>query len=269
MTTTALELIEGARLRHWSFTETSLGDGAAVRFLNHRLRTLLLRYKSALRSVANATVRSAAVVSGVLVGVDGDGVPYYLSTVEDGYAVHLDGTGVPYIDTSEAPIAYDPLGIRGGTPGWPLPTDAIALLSFSVDYQDGSSGEVDVVDEALRHQGPPGHNPAAYLSGNRLVPIRPAQPGGQDVWSSVTAARLSYLALPTVDALADPIALPAVLAEALVAALAEFFANQSKDCTQPERRDFAATARRTETELDQMALDVIGDLQVSSVIYEG
>lgn len=266
---TALELVEGARLRHWSFTDTALGDGAAVRFLNQRIRTLLLRYRSALRGLVNASVETAAVVGGVLVGVDATGVPYYTTTYEDGYAVHLDSTGVPYIETTEAKIAGDPFGKNGGTPGWPLPPDAIAIFSLAATMPDGSVGEVDVVEEALRHHGAPGHNLTAFLSGSRLVPVRAAGTGVQDSWSSVTKVQLSYLPLPIVALLSDTIALPTAMAEALTAALAEMFSVQAKDCTQAERRDFAAAARRAEQELDTIALDIVGDLQVSSVIYEG
>lgn len=266
---TAQELIDGARLRHWSFTDTVLGDGAAVLFLNQRLRTLLLRFRNALRPLVNVSVQTAAVITGTLIGIDEDGLPYYLTTIDDGYAIRLDGGGVPYFDTSEAPISLDPFGASGGTPGFPLPTDAVAFFSFSVTYQDGSSGEVDVVDEALRHMGPPGHNPAAFISGHRIVPITPAQPGGQDVWTSVTSCTTSYLPLPSVTALGDAVAIPSVLAEVVIVDLCELLAMQSVQCPKPDRTAFIAAARRAELELDAMALDVVGDLQVSSVIYEG
>jgi hypothetical protein len=264
-----LSLIEDARLKHCSFSEASLGDGAALRFLNQRIRTLLLRYRESIRSLCNVSIQTAAVVSGVLVGVDGAGLPYYVSTAGDGFALHLDGAGIPYFDPTDTPIALDPFGASGSTPGMPLPADAIALFSFAVTFRDGSSSKVDVVEEALRHMGPPGHNPAAFLSANRLVPIKPAQPGGQDIWTSVVSATTSYLPLPTVSTLTDTIALPTVFGEPIIAGLAELFAVQSKGCTTAEKRDFAAAARLAETSFDAMALDIVGDLQVSSVIYEG
>jgi hypothetical protein len=266
---TAQELIEGARLRHNAFTETALGDGAAVRFLNQRVRTLLLRYKSALRSIANATLQTAAVINGGLVGIDALGAPYYLSTVGDGYPLHLDPTGIPYIDTTDPLIALDPFGAHGGTPGFPLPPDAIALFTLSVVYQSGQTGDVDVIDESERNHGPSGHNPAAFMSGNRVIPIRPAQPGGQDVWTTVTAVQLSYLPMPTVKLLTDLVALPTVLADVLIAAIAELFAMQSPTLTAGERAGFAAAARRAEQDLDVAALDIVGEMAVSSVIYEG
>lgn len=265
----AQELIDGARLRHWSFADTVLGDGAAVLFLNQRLRTLLLRYRNALRPLVNVTAQSAAVVTGILVGVDAAGVPYYVTTVADGWPVHVDGTGVPYIDVTEAQIALDPFGRSGGTPGFPLPADAIALFSLSVVYKDGSTGDVDVVDEALRNHGPPGHNPAAFISGNRVIPIRPSQPGGQDIWMSVTAVQTNYLPLPSIAALSDVVAIPTVLAEVVIADLCELFATQSPKCPAAAVVKFAADARRAEADLDTIALDVVGDMQVSSVIYEG
>jgi hypothetical protein len=266
---TVQELIDGARVRHACFADTVLGDGAAVLFLNQRIRTLLLRYRSALRALINATMQAAAVVNGALVGVDALGAPSFLTTVADGWAVHVDGAGVPYVETTEAPIASDPFGASGGTPGFPLPTDAIALFSVFVVYRDGSSGDVDVVDEAARNFGPPGHNAAAFLSGNRIVPIRPAVAGAADIWSSVVAVQLSYLPLPTVRALADTVPLPAAVAEALVAALAELFAIQSPSCADAVRAAFSAAARRAEDELDLTALDVVGDLQHNSVLFTG
>lgn len=269
MSTTALDLIEAARLRHWSFTDTALGDGAAVRFLNHRFRTLLLRYREALRSLTNETVQTAAVVSGILVGIDADGVPFFTSTIEDGYALHLDADGVPYLDTSDSPVSLDPFGVNGGTPGWPLPVDAIALYSVAAVYQDGSTGKIDVVEEATRHQGPPGYNPAVFLSGNRFVPIQTVATGTEGPWTSVTAVQLNYLPVPTIAALTDVVALPAALLETVLAALVELFAMQSADCPLADRRQFTADARRAEQDLDAFALDIVGDLQVSSVLYEG
>lgn len=266
---TAQELIDGARIRHWSFADTVLGDGAAVLYLNQRIRTLLLRYRNALRSLINTTAETATVVSGLLVGVDADGVPYTLSTLEDGYAVHLDGDGVPYVDTSDAPIATDPFGASGGTPGFPLPTDAIALFSVFVVYQDGSTGDVDIVEEALRNHGAPAHNAAAFISGNRIIPIRPAVAGARDIWSSVTAVQTSYLALPSITALADAVPLPPAIDEVLIANLCEMFAMQSPKCPRPDREAFIVKARTAEQELDLMALDIVGDMQVSTVIYEG
>lgn len=265
---TAQELIDGARLRHWSFADTALGDGAAVFFLNQRLATLLLRFRNALRPLVNVSVQTAAVVSGTLVGVDEAGVPYTLTTIADGYALHLDG-GVPYIDTSEAPISLDPFGASGGTPGFPLPPDAIALFSIAVLYQDGSTGDVDVVDEALRAHGPPGHNAGAFLSGNRIVPIRTSARGAADVWNTVVAVQVSYLPLPIVAALTDAVGIPSVLAEVLIANLCELFAMQSAKCPPADRRGFTEKARAAEAELDMMALDVVGDMQASTVIYEG
>jgi hypothetical protein len=269
MSDTALALIEAARLKHWSFVETALGDGAAVRFLNHRFRSLLLRYREALRSLTNETVQTAAVVSGVLVGIDATGVPYFTSSVEDGYALHFEPDGTPYFDATDTPVSIDPFGAHGGTPGWPLPADAIALYTLAAVYQDGSTGKIDVVEEATRHQGPPGRNLAVFLSGNRFVPIRPSPSIALDAWTSVVSVQLNYLPVPTIAALADVVKLPAALIDVVLAGLAELFAMQSKDCPPSDRAQFTAAARRAEQELDTFALDVVGDLQVSSVLYEG
>jgi hypothetical protein len=114
--------------------------------------------------------------------------------------VHVDGGGNAYIDTTEAPVAYDPLGVRGGTgAGWPLPTDAIAIFNLFATLNDGTKVPIDVVNERDQHLSPQGHYLAAYLSGNRLVPCRPpASIGWASAWNSVTGVTLSYLPLAVV-----------------------------------------------------------------------
>lgn len=270
MTTLARDLIDAARIRHWSFIDVQLADGAAVLSLNQRQRYLLLKFRDALRGLIGSNVETAATVSGVLVGVTANGTPYYVTTVADGYAVSLNGNGTPYIDTSGTPVARDPYGQNGGTPGWPLPPDAIALLAMTATFTNGTESPVTIVDESERLRAVPDRYLPAFVAGNRIVPIRPAATLGiPDDWTQVVSVRLSYIGIATVASLTDPVVIPAPLVEPLVAGLAELFANQSKSCTVAERTAFREAARRAELEIAQGAFDVLGDMQVTNVIYEG
>lgn len=271
MTLTAQDLIDAARIRHWSFADVILGDGAAVLFLNHRQRHLLLRYREQLQGFINTTFAQAGVQQGVLVGLDANGALITLDTFVDGFAAHVNANGTPYVDTTDAPIAYDPLGARGGTnAGWPLPTDAIAVFTLSATLQDGSTTPIDIVIERDRYTAPAGHYLAVYLSGNRLVPIRPVGSlFAGDAWGNVVSVTLSYLPLKTVALLTDTMTVPAPLIEPLIANLAELFAKESKLCTVAERQQFATDARKAEGEIDDMGYDVLGQAQIDTVLYEG
>lgn len=269
MTTMARELIDAARIRHWSFIEVQLADGAAVLYLNQRQRHLLLKFRDALRGLLGTNVETARTVNGALVGVTTGGTPYYLTTIDDGFAVSLNANGVPYIDTTRSPLARDPYGENGGTPGWPLPPDAIALLAMTAMFDGGAESPVTIVDESERLRAAPGRYLPAFVAGNRIVPIRPSSTMGMsDGWSSVTSVRLSYIGVTTITGLTDLVVIPAPLVEPLVAGLAELFAKQSRHCTVAERQQYAEAARRAEDEISEGAFDVLGDLQVTNVIYE-
>jgi hypothetical protein len=272
MTITAQDLIDLARIRHWAFADVALGDGAALLFLNQRQRHLLLRFRDQLRGLVNTTVAQAGVINGVLVGLDANGNLYQLATFVDGFAVHVDGGGNLYVDSTESPIAYDPLGARGGAgAGWPLPPDAIAIFNVFATMDDGSKVPVGIVDERDQHISPQGHYLAAYLSGNRIVPCRPPSSLGLGAtpWNAVTGVTLSYLPLVSFTSLTDPAKVPAPLIEPLIANLAELLANQSKLCPVAEKRTFERNARKAEDEIDVLGYDIMGDAQTTSVIYEG
>lgn len=269
-TTTAQLLIDTARVRHWSFIEVELADGAAVLWLNQRQRYLLLKFRDALRGLVGSSVQTAATVAGVLVGVDANGTPYYVTTAADGWAVQINGNGTPYIDTSLPQIAKDPFGQSGGTPGWPLPVDAIALLAMTATTNNGTELPITIVDEAERLRTAPTRYLPAFIAGNRIIPIRPPSTlGMSDDWSCVVSVQLSYIGLTSIAALTDPVTIPAPLVEPLLAGMAELFANQSRHCTTPERAAFREAARRAETEIAQSAFDILGDFQTTTVIYEG
>lgn len=263
------ELVDNARLRHWSFIDVQLADGAAVLWLNQRQRHLLLKFRDALRGLIGSNVETASIVSGSLVGVTADGTPYFLTTVDDGFSLNLSAGGTPYVDTTKAPVARDPFGQNGGTPGWPLPNDAIALLAMTAMFNNGSESPVTIVDESERLVAAPGRYLPAFVAGNRIVPIRPSSTFGlSDSWSSVTSVRLSYIGVATITSLDGTLVIPAPLHEPLIAGLAELFAKQSRQCTVGERAQFGEAARRAELEIAQGAFDVLGDMQTTSVIYE-
>lgn len=270
MTAVVRDLIEAARIRHWSFIDVQLGDGAAVLWLNQRQRHLLLKFRDALRGLVGTSMKTAAAVNGTLVGVNANGTPIYLTTVADGWPVSVNGNGTPYVDLTGPRITTDPFGANGGTPGWPLPSDAIALLAMTATFDNGTELPVTLVDESERLRVTPDRYLPAFVGQNRVVPIRPASSLGMvDSWSTVVAVQLSYIGLSAIAALTDALVLPAALHEPLVAGLAELFANQSKDCTTAERTGFREAARRAEGEIAESAFDILGDLQVTNVIYEG
>lgn len=272
MTVTAQDLIDLARIRHWAFADVALGDGAALLFLNHRQRHLLLRFRNQLRGLVNATVAQAGVINGVLVGLDANGNLTTLATFADGYAVHVDGLGNIYVDATETPVAYDPLGVRGGTSaGWPLPVDAIAIFNLFAAFSDGTKAPIGIVDERDQHLSPQSHYLEAFLSGNRLVPCQPPLSVGTDAtpWNAVTSVTLSYLPLVSFVTLIDPVKVPAPLVEPLIANLAELMAKSAKAVTATEKKMFEADARKAEQEIDVLGYDIMGDAQSTSVIYEG
>jgi hypothetical protein len=184
----------------------------------------------------------------------------------------VDGGGNLYVDSTEAPIAYDPLGARGGAgAGWPLPTDAIAIFNLFATFDDGTKAPIGIVNERDQHLSPQSHYLEAYLSGNRIVPCRPPLSIGTNStpWNAVTGVTLSYLPLASFTSLTDPAKVPAPIVEALIANLCELFANHSKLCPAVEKRTYAAAARKAEDEIDVLGYDIMGDAQTTSVIYEG
>lgn len=218
MATLVSEIIESARIRHWSFTDVELGDGAALLFLNTKLRAIVLRNLTGMRSLLTATVQTSANATGVLLSLTRDGVPYWDGSGADGYAVAVDEDGVPYIDTNSVPLSTDPFGLSGGKPGIALPRDVIALITCNAIGTDGVVRPIEVLEANARQQSPQGRDLTVVLTGNRLVPLR--KPGvTTDWWNSVASIRVSYIPLPQLTALSDPIALATVREDAYALAL--------------------------------------------------
>jgi hypothetical protein len=270
--TTVQNIIDQARVKHPSFLSAGAPDGALVLGLNQRHREIVLRYADSIEGLISTSVSIATLFNGTLVG-SVNGVPSYLTTYQDGFATHVDTNGVPYWNFSETPIAGDPFGQHGGTPGFPLPGSFLKLINVTATYGDGSTGPINIIREGERHQIPQTRYPCAFVSGNRLVPARiPSNPVSQngytDDWSqNITAMQLSYVALPTLSALTDTVILPDVVIGALVAGVAEHLAMLSKNIDAGTRGMFTAFRKEADSVLQEYAGDLVGDVQESSVIY--
>lgn len=291
MTTTARYLVDSARSRHWSFAEVAGGDGPAVLFLNSRLRTHLASHGAKIEGLVGSTMSYTLPLSGVTLlvtnagaqfitnfglnlAVSGTGLPQLGSAYEDGWPVHVTAGGVPYVDFSEPPIAGDPFGINGGTPGIPLPTDMIRLIAVSAIRINppGMYAPIDVVPEMSRFSVLPGRNPTAYVSGNRLIPVRPyntSSANDWDPWTNLTSILISYVPMQTLSSLDDVLNLPAVLSEALIADLCQFFSMQSKACPRADRAAFIEDAEKTAAKVSVGALDLLNEPQQNNVVYNG
>lgn len=272
--TTALQLLDQARIRHPAFLDVRMPDGALVLFLNTRQRALLLLLAAESEALVSQSAQIAATVNGILLGVDGAGVPQFLSAGEDGYPVFLDVDGNPYLDFTLPPVVFDPFGENGGTPGFPLPDQFVKLVSLAVIYDDGQTGPLDLVLERDRFSGR-GRVPRAFVSGNRLVPVREGGRSGAnlvaDQWTRVSGVQLSYVAMSTVATLADELTLPTVLEEALIAGLAEMMAiaAQPKTIDAASRRSFTTQRQEAELTLKEYGERILGDVTTQTVSYRG
>lgn len=270
LTLRVTDIIDDARILHHSFTDIQLGDGAALRWLNNRQRTLLSQYRDGLKGVASVTVRTLAPRSmpatGRRVGLTPAGTPYEITEDgEDGYAVYLSPGDVPYVDAATVPIADDPI-----TDGWPLPVEVISVTAMKAEWTDGKKLPVTVTTENERSVSKPGRWLHAFASGNRIAPLtRPGQPAASDEWNNVVAVELSFIPLSRLTAICCAVAMPTVLGEALIAAMAEMFARQSRDCTPQERQDFSVAAKVAESRLSNLTSDILGESSTRMVTFKG
>lgn len=271
---TAQQIVDAARTRHWSFADLQVGDGAALRFLNTRQRVQLAQHGAKIEGIVGTSMTYAIqTVAGLLVAYL-NGVPTFSTTYQDGWPVHVTGGGVPYIDTSEAPVAQDPFGAHGGTPGFPLPTDYVRMIAVALVYNSSPGLQLpcDVITEEQRFSWLPGRNPAAFVSGNRLVPLMPnsgANNNTGDRWFNVTSLQMSYVAVQALTSLADVLRLPEVLCEALIADLAVFFGLQSPKADTADKAAFAEEAKERRITIDAAALDMLNTPVQESVLYRG
>lgn len=269
MSTTVQQLIDDARLRHWSFADVQLPDGAALRRVMEHQRALLLALTDDVGPLIGTTQQIAATVSGGLVGVDSVGTPYYLTTTGTGYAVLLDASSIPYIDLTGAAISFDPFGVDGAERGFPLPSSLLRLLQLTVVMKSGDKLPVELVEERVQLEAVGSRTFRAFISGNRVVPIRQGSAPFSDAWDSVSAVRLAYVACPTLTALSNTLTLPDPCLSALTAGLAELFAGASKHCPESDKRRFEQQRRDADALVSQSAGLMLTDVVSTHVVYRG
>jgi hypothetical protein len=279
-TTTVQQIIDRARVRHWSFTDIALGDGAVLTYLSQRLRTHLARHGATIEGLVNTTMTyTIGTQTGLLVALDPvSGLPVLATTYQDGWPLHVDPvTSIPYFDPTEPMIATDPYGLHGGTPGFPLPSEMIRLIDVSLVFNQYVQPVIipcDVIREHGRIQSQPGRNPQAFVSGNRLVPVFPypgsaSNPNSNDRWFSVTSLIMSYVALPTLQLLTDYLNIPAVLVEALDADAALMMARQSKVCPPASVAGFEKDALNATLAVGVAGLELVHEPEQETIIYNG
>jgi hypothetical protein len=261
-------IIDIARARHPLFASMA-ADGVIVSAIDAKQRTIVLQLGGAIDGLLSTTVQIAVGASGAVVGVDALGIPFYSSTGADGWPVAVDPLGIPYIDTSTAVVTTDPFGKNGGTPGFPLPADFLKLIKCTVVYSDNRIGAVDVVNESARLDNPRPGRPTAFVSGNRLVPVRPLATGNSgDPWSqNIASIQLSYVELPVSESMDDPVILPATLTECLVATAANTFATYVPGMSAMDRQRFASDVVAAEAAVGAYSSDMLGSAVTTSVQY--
>jgi hypothetical protein len=270
---TVSQLIDQARIQDARFFDVPVPDGALVLTLNQTQRLLLLKYADSIQGLLDQSLQIATSINGNVVGVDGSGNPYYLTTPGTGWAVSNAGTlsnPIPYVDFSAPQIALDPFGQNGGTPGFPLPADIIKIIHIVGVYQDGTTCDIDVVPEISRNLTNT-HNPAAFLNGNRLVPVRDGSVLGptiwQDLWNSIQSVTMTWIGVPTVAVLSDVITIPVVLHDALIMAIASLLAQGVSNMPMAEKAAWAAKKQDAINIVALAGTDILNELTQNSVLY--
>lgn len=265
MTTNAVivqEVIDRARSRHWAFSEGN--DGAALHFLNERLRATLLAIIKTVEEQIGETSQIDVTGTATLIAVDDNMVPYFTTTTEPGYAIRFAG-GVPYVDVSD-PFVSDPFGLNGDVPGLPLPEDLLRITSVSAMTLDNDivPRPIDVLPQELAQKPPVRVGLRAFVSANRLIPIRS---DASDVWSRVTSIRLGFVRCQELATTQDAIILPTPCVHALTAQLCHFFALGSKTCPQQDKTRFEKQADQATDELLANVNSLEG-ITTSTVIFK-
>ncbi|MDB4876463.1 MAG: hypothetical protein JWM41_2909 [Gemmatimonadetes bacterium] len=266
---TANLVLDLARGRSPHLQTVTVPDGVLLQMVQTRQRTLLLQFGGAVDGLVSTSVSIAAVINGTLVGVS-NRTPVFGTTYQDGYATHQTPSGTPYWLFTELPIAGDPFGQHGGVPGFPLPNDFLKLVKATCVDTQNVVRPLDVIAEVSRLERTRLGVATAFVSGNRLVPVRPLATGNAtDAWTAVVAVQLSYVALPTLASLTDPLVLPAPLTEALIAGLAEQLAAFVPRLAGAEQQRVSQAARAAEQGLSDLSVDVVGAASSPRVQYRG
>lgn len=268
MTITVQQLIENARVRHPAMMRVAFPEGALLLFLNQYQRMKLLELGDEIEPLIGEARQVASVIAGSLIGSDG-GVPYFITTSGDGWPV-LSDAGVPYFDFTSLPIALDPFGLTGSTPGFPLPAEFIKLINVTTATAYNAAQPVTILPESRRAASPQ-RDLACFVSGNRLVPIRQGAAPYSDRWTDVTSVSVSYIAMQTLVAVTDVLKLPLVLVSLLEAALAErlAFAVPLNEMSERLKLTFASERVAAEAAVREAAGEILGESMTSHVQFNG
>jgi tellurite resistance protein len=256
------EIVERARGRFWAFNDVQMPAGAILQFLDDRQRTTLLALISEIEALIGETREIQTALDGtVLVAEDDDGAPYFSTTTEPAYAIKFSG-GVPYIDTSETFIV-DPFGEEGSVPGLPLPDHVLRIIALRAVLDDGREAPINLLEEHGSASGAGATGLRAFISANRLVPVRA---GNTDWWSHVTKVRLSLVLCPQLAALTDTLTLPAACVEVMVCAAAEFMASASPKVTEQDKRRFERATEKAEATMRAIADEILSQVTTNYVV---
>lgn len=266
MTTTAQQVIDRALSRHHSFRGAGLSEGAALAELNEIQRRMLLDLGSTIENYVGETSEiQTGMDDASLVALDENDVPYFTTTVQPGYAIRFDG-GVPYI-VADDPIIVDPFGADGDSPGLPLPDNTLRLIFISARTADSQAPvpplKVEIVKLEVVKKAGPRTGLQAYLSANRIIPVRLAP---ADLWTQVTSLILGIIPTPTLEAMDDDLVIPDACVSAATAALASFFSMQSEKCDATDKRIIAAEAAKKYEEMRD-SVNAMDAVTTSTVIF--
>lgn len=257
------QIIDNAKMRHWSLNSVQMPDGASLNHLNELQRTILLVLIDQWEAILSESVEIlTALENAVLMAADEDGAPYFTTTREPGYAIKL-ADGVPYIDLSE-PFVIDPFGEQGDVPGLPLPVDVLRLMLVRAKMDDDRVLKVDVFDELTAASLGSTRNLRSFINGNRLVPIRD---GTNDNWTRVQSLQVSFVSNPTLSTLESEVLVPTPCVSALTAGLAVFLATAARDCPASDKKLLAGQYADAMQLLEDSAAELLNSMVSNQRIF--
>lgn len=266
MTITAQQIIDGALSKHWSFRGAGVSEGAALQELNEVQKRILLDASPTLENFVGETESVQTGMDGAsLVALDENDVPYFTTTIEPGYVIRFDA-GVPYV-VADDPIIVDPFGEDGDSPGLPLPDGVLRLFALSARTASNPAPapplKIELVKQEIVRKQAPRTGLQAFLSANRIIPVRIAT---GDLWTQVTSIEVQFIRHPELATLADELVVPDVCGGALQAAIAEFFSLQTEKCPASDRQMLARSAQKA---YDDMigSVNIMDAVTTSNVIY--
>lgn len=221
------ELFDAARARDYRFLDCKMPDGALMLYLNTKQRTLLLQLAPSIEAIVGETLQIAAVNA-----------------------------------------AGDLVSTDLVSPGFGLPIDWIKLIEVKATNKNGRAMPIDIIPE---NEAPalssPNRVPAAYISANRVTPVRLGAAPYVDSWSQVQNVSVSYIAMKSVEFLDDFVSLPGVLHEALIAGLVLVLSRGVPGLSKAERDEYAAEAAAADKQTMVNAVDMLGDVTERRVGY--